>query len=60
VLRLPLPNANKDDLDLATRDGDLLLRVGPYRRAMVLPDSLRRREITGASLDGGVLAVTFS
>jgi len=59
VLRLPLPGADHDDLDLAQRDGDLLVRVGPYRRAMVLPDSLRRRVVSGASLRDGVLAVRF-
>ena len=36
------------------------MRVGPYRRAIVLPDSLRRRSVVGASLDGGTLAVRFA
>jgi arsenite-transporting ATPase len=59
VLRLPLPGVDHDELDLAQRDGDLLVRVGPYRRAMVLPHSLRRRAVTGATLRDGVLAVRF-
>jgi arsenite-transporting ATPase len=60
VLRLPLPGATHDDLDLSQLHGELLVRVGPYRRAIVLPDSLRRRTVAGASLDGGTLAVRFA
>jgi arsenite-transporting ATPase len=59
LLRLPLPGADRDELDLAQLHDELLVRVGPYRRAMVLPDSLRRRVVTDASLDGGVLTVRF-
>ena len=40
---LELPFADRDDLDLGRHDDELLVRVGPYRRAIVLPDSLRRR-----------------
>lgn len=60
VLRLALPGAVHDDLDLGCRDGELLVRVGAYRRTMVLPDSLKRREIADARLDDGVLTVRFS
>jgi arsenite-transporting ATPase len=60
VLRLALPGADRDELDLAQHHDELLVRVGPYRRALVLPDSLRRRTVTGASLDDGKLAVRFS
>jgi HSP20 family molecular chaperone IbpA len=35
------------------------VRVGPYRRAITLPDSLRNREVTDASLKQGRLRVTF-
>ena len=43
------------------RSGDeLLVRVGPYRRAVVLPDSLRKRTVTGATLRAGTLRVSFS
>ena len=59
VLRLPLPGASKDDLDLAQLDDELLIAVGPYRRAMVLPDSLRRRAVADAHFENGVLLVTF-
>lgn len=59
VLIQELPFAGRDDLDLGRRGGELLVRIGPYRRAMLLPDSLRRREVVEAHLRDGVLRVTF-
>ena len=41
TLSLDLPFADRDDLELGRRGDELLVRVGPYRRAVTLPDSLR-------------------
>ncbi|MFN8053308.1 MAG: ArsA-related P-loop ATPase, partial [Acidimicrobiales bacterium] len=60
VLSLDLPFATKAELDVTRSPEELFIRVGPYRRAVLLPDSLRRREVAGASLGGGVLDVTFA
>ena len=57
---LELPFADKDDLELGRRDDELLIRVGSHRRAMLLPDSLRRRPVGAASLRDGKLRVTFA
>ena len=59
-LVLELAQADRDDLEVGRVGDELLVRVGPYRRAIVLPDSLRRREVTGASLRDGVLRVAFN
>ncbi len=59
VLELELPFADRDDLDLGRRDDELLVRVGPHRRALLLPDSLRKRVVTDATLKQGRLTVTF-
>ena len=59
ILSQQLPFADHDDLELGRRDDELLIRVGPYRRCLLLPDSLRRRRIEGATLRNGVLHVTF-
>jgi arsenite-transporting ATPase len=59
-LTLELPFAEHDDLEVGRRDDELLVRVGPYRRALLLPDSLRRRTITDASLRQGRLTVVFA
>jgi arsenite-transporting ATPase len=58
-LSLELPFADRDDLELGRRGEELLVRVGPYRRAITLPDSLRTRAIVDASLRQGRLRVTF-
>ena len=60
VLRLELPFAAKGDVDLSRHGSDLLVRLGPYRRSLALPDSLRRREVDTASLRDGVLRITFA
>jgi arsenite-transporting ATPase len=59
VLRLALPFADRDDLDVGRCDDELLVRIGPHRRAIVLPDSLRRREVAGATLVGDDLEIEF-
>jgi arsenite-transporting ATPase len=59
VLTLALPFADKHDLDVGRRDDELLVRVGPYRRALMLPDSLRRRPVAEASMADGRLVVRF-
>ncbi|QXC62307.1 ArsA family ATPase [Aquihabitans sp. G128] len=59
-LVLELPFADKDDLELGRRDDELLIRVGSHRRALLLPDSLRRRPVGAASLRDGRLHVTFA
>jgi arsenite-transporting ATPase len=60
VLEIDLPFTERDELELGRRNGELLVRVGPYRRALLLPDSLRRRSVAGARLDDGQLLVTFA
>jgi arsenite/tail-anchored protein-transporting ATPase len=60
VLRLELPFADRDELDVGRRNGELLVRVGPHRRAIMLPDSLRRREVVGATMVASWLEVSFA
>jgi arsenite-transporting ATPase len=58
-LSLELPFADHDDLDVGRHGDELLVRIGPYRRAIALPDSLRRRSVVGARFRDGVLRVAF-
>jgi arsenite-transporting ATPase len=55
-----LPFGTRDDLALSRRDDELIVSVGPYRRAIVLPDSLRARKVTAAHLEEGELVVEFA
>jgi arsenite-transporting ATPase len=54
-----LPFADRDDLEVGRRGDELLVRIGPYRRAFMLPDSLRRRPVEAAALRDGTLRITF-
>jgi arsenite-transporting ATPase len=58
VLELKLPFA-EGRLDLTRKDDDLIVTIGNYRRSIMLPQSLRRRQVTGAEFDGPLLKVTF-
>ena len=58
VLELRLPYAD-GRLDLSRRDDELIVTVGSYRRSIMLPQSLRRREVVDAGFDGPVLKVWF-
>ena len=60
VLEIDLPFTDREEIELGRRGDELLVRVGPYRRAMILPDSLRRRSVAGARLHDGRLEVEFA
>jgi arsenite-transporting ATPase len=59
VLSMHLPFTEKHEVELGRHDGELLIAVGPHRRAVVLPDSLRRREVGAARLVDDRLLVEF-
>ncbi len=52
-----LPLAEKKDMDLSKKGAELFVRVGTYRRNVLLPDSLARLPATGASIEDGRLKV---
>jgi arsenite-transporting ATPase len=59
VLNVPLPFANKDDMDLYRSRDELTLRVGPYRRNIVLPYALWDLEIGEARFEQSTLRIQF-
>jgi arsenite-transporting ATPase len=59
LLSLELPFAQAADLDVGRRHDELFVKVGSYRRAIVLPDSLRRRSVDAARVVDNRLEVTF-
>jgi arsenite/tail-anchored protein-transporting ATPase len=60
LLRIALPFATDDDLDLHRRNGELHLKVAGVRRNLALPAALRRCTVSGARLDDGWLEVRFA
>ncbi|NWF70042.1 MAG: ArsA family ATPase [Chloroflexi bacterium] len=58
-LIVPLPFARKDDMDLYRSRDELTLRVGPYRRNIVLPYALWDLEIADAKFEESTLCIRF-
>lgn len=59
TLALPLPFAEKDDLELTRRGDELVVTVASWRRLLTLPSALRRCDVTGARFVDGRLLVDF-
>ncbi|WP_042456317.1 ArsA family ATPase [Streptacidiphilus jiangxiensis] len=60
VWHIPLPGAERGDLDLLRRGDELVLGVAGHRRAVPLPSALRRCTVAGAALRDGELTVRFA
>jgi arsenite-transporting ATPase len=58
-LRVPLPFVDKDDMDLYRSRDEITLRVGPYRRNIVLPYALWDLEIADAKFEESTLCIRF-
>jgi arsenite-transporting ATPase len=54
-----LPFVSRDDMDIHRRGEELLVRVGSYRRNLILPATLQRLEVRGANFVGDRLEVAF-
>jgi arsenite-transporting ATPase len=52
-----LPLADKSTVDLSKKGAELFVRVGSYRRNILLPDALARLAAAGASIEDGQLKV---
>jgi len=59
-LNVPLPFADKKDLDIYRSRDELTLRVGPYRRNIVLPYALWDLEIADARFESSTLKIQFT
>ena len=58
ILNLPL--VEKGNVDLSKKGAELLVRVGGYRRSVLLPDSMVRLHAAGARIEGGKLKVRLA
>ncbi len=60
VLTVSVPLAVKGDVGVMRHDDEVFITIEPYRRSIVLPDSLRRRTIKRAKLTDGELRIVFT
>jgi arsenite-transporting ATPase len=59
VLTLRLPFVGRDELELANKADELFVRVGTYRRTIMLPRVLASRTISGAKRIHDRIDITF-
>lgn len=58
-LEVDLPFTVRDQVDLSRSGDELLVTLGAHRRALALPEALRRRQVTDATVMDGALRVRF-
>lgn len=59
TLRLALPNASKADIDLKKIGLEVVVRVGPHKRTIMLPATMAAHRPRAASFEEGTLEVRF-
>lgn len=59
LLKLSLPFAEKEEIDLETSGMELMITVKNERRCFLLPDMLKGKEVIGARFQEGWLVVRF-
>jgi len=59
TLRLPLPFVERGDIDLKKIGLEVVVRVGPHKRTIMLPPAMASYDTSGARLHDGALEVSF-
>jgi len=60
VLAIRLPFVSRDDMDIHRRGDELFVRVGSYKRNLILPQTLKRMAVREASFAGDRLEIVFA
>jgi len=59
TLRLPLPGASKAEIELKKIGLEVIVRVGPHKRTIMLPAAMATHRPRAASFEAGTLEVSF-
>jgi arsenite/tail-anchored protein-transporting ATPase len=59
LLKMPLPMARKEQLDLMQTGDELVVQVGDYKRNVILPRALATLQVASAKLEDGELRINF-
>src|SRR3954452_1278116 len=59
TLPLPIPFAERGDIELKQTEQELMDRVGGQKRTIILPPTMAAYATSGARFEGGALEVTF-
>src|SRR5207247_6350917 len=60
VLSMRLPFTDRQELDVHRKGDELYIKVGSYKRNLILPQSLQRLTVQEASFEGDRLKVRFA
>jgi len=60
IITLPLPFIEKGDISLTQNGNELIIRVGNFKRNIILPHTLVDFTATGAKFEGGKLKIQFT
>ncbi len=60
LLTMRLPFVSREDMDIHRRGEELYVRVGTYKRNLILPQTLQRMEVRGANFVGENLEIAFA
>ncbi len=59
ILSMRLPFVSRDEMDIHRRGEELFVRVGSYKRNLILPQSLKRMVVREANFAGDHLEILF-
>jgi arsenite-transporting ATPase len=59
VLSMRLPFVSREDMDIHRRGEELFVRVGSYKRNLILPQTLKRMIVREANFAGDHLEIMF-
>jgi arsenite-transporting ATPase len=60
ILSMRLPFVSRDEMDIHRRGEELFVRVGSYKRNLILPQTLKRMVVREANFAGDHLEILFS
>ncbi len=58
-LQVKMPFVGKDEVELSKRGDELIIKVGVFKRHVILPKSISGLTPRGAKLQGDILTITF-
>lgn len=59
-MELFLPFCDKKDIDLSEGDNELIVKIGNFRRDIMLPSVMRKHHVCGAKMNDSVLSINFT
>ena len=59
LMKLKLPTVTKEDIDLWTKEDELIISVNGHKRNLLMPRALRGHKLSRAKFEGGMFIIRF-